>query len=118
MVVVDVLSFTTAVGVAVQQGTRILPFWLPDGPAGSARRDAAEKAAAVYATRSGARLAVHRRAVTPANPWSLSPAHLRRAPYVVRLVLPSPNGAAIAAATPPRFRLVAACLRNVTAVSS
>ncbi|MBK3566711.1 2-phosphosulfolactate phosphatase, partial [Streptomyces sp. MBT62] len=50
------------------------------------------------------------------SPWSLSPAHLRRAPFVPRLVLPSPNSAAIVAAAPPRVRVVAACLRNILAV--
>lgn len=117
LVIVDVLSFTTAVSVAVEQGIRVLPFWLPDGPATTAERAAAQKAAAVYARQSGARLAVARRAVTPDSPWSLSPAHLRRAPYVARLVLPSPNSAAIAAA-PPGVRVAAACLRNITAVGS
>jgi 2-phosphosulfolactate phosphatase len=118
LVVVDVLSFTTAVSIAVEAGIRVLPFWLPDGPAATAECAAAEKAAAVYARQSGARLAVARRAVTPGSPWSLSPAHLRRAPFVARLVLPSPNGAAIVAAAPPRVRVVAACLRNITAVGS
>ncbi|WP_328935115.1 MULTISPECIES: 2-phosphosulfolactate phosphatase [unclassified Streptomyces] len=116
LVVVDVLSFTTAVSVAVQQGIRVLPFWLPDGFAAPAERAAAAKAAAVYARQCGARLAVPRHAVTSDSPWSLSPAHLRRAPFAARLVLPSPNSAAIAAAAPPRVRVVAACLRNILAV--
>lgn len=90
LVVVDVLSFTTAVSVAVETGIRVLPFWLPGGPAGCTERAAAEKAAAVYAQQCGARLAVARRAVTPDRPCSLSPAYLRRAPFVARLVLPSP----------------------------
>ncbi|MGW5063911.1 2-phosphosulfolactate phosphatase [Streptomyces sp. NPDC004096] len=118
LVVVDVLSFTTAVSVAVARGIRVLPFWLPEGPTAPAERAAAEKAAAVYARQSGARLAVARRAVTLGSPWSLSPAHLRAAPFVTRLVLPSPNGAAIAAAAPPGARVVAACLRNISAVGS
>ena len=37
---------------------------------------------------------------------------------MARLVLPSPNGAAIAAAAPPGVPVVAACLRNVTEGSS
>ncbi|WP_416959738.1 2-phosphosulfolactate phosphatase [Streptomyces sp. Agncl-13] len=118
LAIVDVLSFTTTVSVAVETGIGVLPFWLPDGHAASAERAAAEKAATVYARQSGARLAVPRHAVTPDNPWSLSPAHLRRAPFSARLVLPSPNGAAIVAAAPPRVRVVAACLRNITAVGS
>ncbi|WP_262056997.1 2-phosphosulfolactate phosphatase [Streptomyces sp. STR69] len=118
LAIVDVLSFTTTVSVAVETGIRVLPFWLPDGCAAPVERAAAEKAATVYARQSGARLAVPRRSVTPDSPWSLSPAHLRRAPFIKRLVLPSPNSAAIAAAAPPRMRVVAACLRNITAVGS
>jgi 2-phosphosulfolactate phosphatase len=37
---------------------------------------------------------------------------------VACLVLPSPNGAAIAATAPPDVRVIAACLRNITAVGS
>jgi len=118
LVIVDVLSFTTAVTIAVERGIRVFPFWLPDGPAAAAERAAAEKAATVYARQSGARLAVARRAVTADSPWSLSPAHLGRAPFVARLVLPSPNGAAIAAAARRSVPVVAACLRNTAAVGS
>ncbi|WP_069760195.1 2-phosphosulfolactate phosphatase [Streptomyces sp. LUP47B] len=118
LVAVDVLSFTTAVSVAVDRGIRVLPFRWPGGPVSGAERTGAEQAAAAYARRSGARLASHRHTVTPETPWSLSPAHLRAAPFVGRLVLPSPNGAAIAAAAPPRVRVVAVCLRNTTAVGT
>ncbi|MFF4548474.1 2-phosphosulfolactate phosphatase [Streptomyces sp. NPDC001435] len=118
LVAVDVLSFTTAVSVAVEKGIRVLPFWWPDGPATEVERTGAAQAAAAYARQSGARLAAHRHTVTPETPWSLSPAHLRAAPFVARLVLPSPNGASIAAAAPRGVRVIAACLRNVTAVSS
>lgn len=52
------------------------------------------------------------------SPWSLSPAHLRRAPFVARLVPPSPNGAAIAAAAPAGVRVAAARLHNITAVGT
>ncbi|MFF3468002.1 2-phosphosulfolactate phosphatase [Streptomyces sp. NPDC002619] len=48
----------------------------------------------------------------------MSPAHLCAAPFVARLVLPSPNGAAIAAAAPPAVRVVGACLRNITAAGN
>jgi len=57
----------------------------------------------------------------PSHPTVLgpsSPAHLRRAPYIARLVLPCPNGAAITAALSPRGLVVASCLRNITAVGS
>ncbi|MFJ8113302.1 2-phosphosulfolactate phosphatase [Streptomyces sp. NPDC096132] len=118
VVVVDVLSFTTAVSVATAKGIRVLPFWWPAAGAGDAERAGAAMAAEAYARQSGARLAAGRRTVSPDTPWSLSPAHLRTAPFVARLVLPSPNGASIAATTPRGVPLVAACLRNVTAVGS
>ncbi|MDQ0905210.1 2-phosphosulfolactate phosphatase [Streptomyces canus] len=118
LVAVDVLSFTTAVSVAVDRGIRVLPFRWPGGPASEAERSGAAQVTAAYARQSGARLASHRHPVTPETPWSLSPAHLRAAPFVARPVLPSPNGAAIAAAAPPGVRVVAACLRNITAVGT
>ncbi|MFF4803970.1 2-phosphosulfolactate phosphatase [Streptomyces sp. NPDC001351] len=117
LVTVDVLSFSTTVSVAVEKGIRVLPFGWPGGPATEAQQISATKAAEAYARRWDARLAAHRATVTPSTPWSLSPAHLRAAPFVARLVLPSPNGAAISAATPPGVQVVAACLRNITAVS-
>ncbi|MEU8897240.1 2-phosphosulfolactate phosphatase [Nocardia sp. NPDC048505] len=104
VVVVDVLSFTTSVSVAVEAGTRVFPYrW----------RDAT---AAAFAAGRHAELAVGRTAATARQPWSLSPAALRAAPAPERLVLPSPNGSAIAAAvagTP----VLAACLRNAAAVA-
>ncbi|WP_431962104.1 2-phosphosulfolactate phosphatase [Actinacidiphila sp. bgisy160] len=106
LVVVDVLSFTTAVTVAVEAGIAVHPY---------AWRDAT---AAAYARRVGARLAVGRREVSERSPWSLSPAALRRAPYTPRLVLPSPNGSTIAAAAGQAATVVAACLRNATAVGA
>ncbi|MGI5212403.1 2-phosphosulfolactate phosphatase [Plantactinospora sp. CA-290183] len=104
LVVVDVLSFTTSVDVAVGRGMRVHPF-----PWGAQ--------AAEYASRVGAVAAVGRRAVTAEHPWSLSPAALRSAPVVPELVLPSPNGSAIcAAASATGLPVVAGCLRNAAAV--
>ncbi|MET9026475.1 2-phosphosulfolactate phosphatase [Nocardia sp. NPDC004168] len=104
VVVVDVLSFTTSVSVAVEAGTRVLPYPWRDG------------GAAEFAARHGAELAVGRRAVSERQPWSLSPAALRCAPVAERLVLPSPNGSAISAAV-SGVPVVAACLRNASAVA-
>ncbi len=101
--VVDVLSFTTSVSVAVERGTVVYPAAWRDSRA--ADLAAAEEAA----------LAVGRREVTAEHPWSLSPAALLRAPAPERLVLPSPNGSAIAAAA--SGAVVAACLRNAPAVA-
>ncbi|WP_280247854.1 2-phosphosulfolactate phosphatase [Nocardia abscessus] len=103
VVVVDVLSFTTSVSVAVEAGTRVLPYPWRDG------------GAAEFAARRDAALAVGRRDVSERQPWSLSPAALRAAPVAARLVLPSPNGSAIAAAV-GGVPVVAACLRNASAV--
>ncbi|GAA2773441.1 2-phosphosulfolactate phosphatase [Streptomyces showdoensis] len=106
VVVVDVLSFTTAVGVAVEGGTAVHPYrW----------RDASARA---YARERDAVLAVGRREADAAHPWSLSPAALRAAPAPDRLVLPSPNGSTIAVeAAAGRATVVAAALRNRTAVA-
>jgi 2-phosphosulfolactate phosphatase len=103
LVVVDVLSFTTSVTVAVEAGTQVFPY---------AWRD---ETASVFARGKAAALAVGRRAATSDSPWSLSPAALRHAPFTPRLVLPSPNGSAIAAAA-GGSTVVAGCLRNATAV--
>jgi 2-phosphosulfolactate phosphatase len=115
-VVVDVLSFSTSVAVAVEAGTRVYPC---------AWRD---ETAAAFARERRAELAVGRRAVSAGRPWSLSPAALRRAPFTPRLVLPSPNGSAICASTVAdggtagggtaggEVMVIAGCLRNATAV--
>jgi 2-phosphosulfolactate phosphatase len=104
IVLVDVLSFTTAVEVAVARGIRVHPFPWDDQ-------------ARAYAERIGAAVAVDRTAVTAEHPYSLSPATLLAAPAVSDLVLPSPNGSAIsAAATATGLPVVAGCLRNAGAV--
>jgi 2-phosphosulfolactate phosphatase len=107
LVIVDILSFTTAVTVAAEAGTRVYPYPWRDG------------SAAGFARRHGAELAAGRRAATAASPWSLSPAALRRAPAPAALVLPSPNGSAIAAAAagqgPGGPVIAAGCLRNARA---
>lgn len=117
LVVIDVLSFTTAVSVATGRGIAVAPF--PLGAPGAV--DLAE--------RLGAALAVPRRERSPAHPWTLSPRALLDAPSTDRLVLPSPNGSAIAAAVgsgqaldgsgahPDGPAVVAGCLRNVAATA-
>ncbi|MFC6158431.1 2-phosphosulfolactate phosphatase [Kribbella jiaozuonensis] len=81
--VVDVLSFTTAVTVAVDLGIDVYPYRWRD------------ETAVAYAERWGAKLAVGRSEAGPGD-VSLSPATIRRAEGVRRLVLPSPNGSTIA----------------------
>lgn len=104
VVVVDVLSFTTAVTIAVERGIEVYAAPWSD--------EAADVAAAHDAS-----LAVGRSGTTADSPWSLSPATIAAAPFTPRLVLPSPNGSAIAAATGART-VVAASLRNARAVAA
>ncbi len=84
-VVVDVLSFSTAVSVAVERGVTVLPY----------RFDYASAKAA--ATEHSAVLAVHRRDTTSEEPYSLSPSSLRALTVGTKLLLPSPNGSACCA---------------------
>lgn len=104
LIVVDVLSFTTAVTVATGRGIAVLPCQLSD------------PGARALAVASRAELAVRRRDMSREHPWSLSPAALASAPFTPRLVLPSPNGSAIAATA--RGVVVAACLRNAAAAAT
>lgn len=85
VVIVDVLSFTTAVAVAVGRGTAVYPHLWPSADTET------------FAHAHQAVCAVRRRAVDARPPLVAVTAHLQAAPTVDRLVLPSPNGPAIAA---------------------
>ena len=102
LVIVDVLSFCTAVDVAVERGATVLPLpWADERAA-----DAAARAGAVLA---GSRC-IHG--------LSLSPASLREIPAGTRLALPSPNGSALCAlAQRGGAHVLAGCLRNAAAVA-
>ncbi|WP_307858158.1 2-phosphosulfolactate phosphatase [Cellulomonas fulva] len=103
VVVVDVLSFSTAVTVACERGVVVHPY--PDRDADGAQ---------ALATRAGAALASPRRD----GRLSLSPASLAGA-EPGRLVLPSPNGATIThALAGTGATVVAGCLRNARAVAA
>jgi len=108
-VVVDVLSFTTTLSVAMDIGAEVLPYRWRDAGASALARD------------RGATLAVGRleAAADPASgAVSLSPAALRESAGVERLVLPSPNGSAISSALARGgAQVVGACLRNRSAVA-
>jgi 2-phosphosulfolactate phosphatase len=108
-VVVDVLSFSTSVTIAVERSMEVYPFRWND-----ARAEA-------FAVERGARLAVGRLEASrdggPIAP-SLSPAALLACAPVARLVLPSPNGSTIAALLRDGgATVVAGCLRNAAAVA-
>ena len=103
VVVVDVLSFCSAVDAACSTGARVFPFAWNDGRA-------QQQAAAV-----GARLAVARQDAAPDVP-SLSPPSLLTLSPGERLLLPSPNGSTLAAMARAPL-VVAGCLRNAAAVA-
>jgi 2-phosphosulfolactate phosphatase len=106
VVVVDVLRFTTSVDAAVASGAAVYPYRWHDGTE------------AEYAGSLGAELAVKGFDVDDEHPWSLSPVALSRIPAGTKLVLPSPNGAALAFAAREAgaSAVIAGCLRNAPAV--
>lgn len=106
VVVVDVITFSTTVAVAVERGCLVYPHpWH-------------EEDALALARHLGAEVAVSRSLVTSERPYSLSPATLSRAPRGMSIVLPSPNGSAVsAAAMGGRALVLAGSLRNAFAVA-
>ena len=106
-VVVDVLSFTTTLDLAVEQGLAVLPYpW------------SAEDAAA-YAAERDATLAVGRREGLATGSVSLSPMSMRGVTGIERVVLPSPNGSAISfALADAGLTVVGAALRNAGGVAA
>jgi 2-phosphosulfolactate phosphatase len=110
-VVVDVLSFTTTLCVAVERGITVLPYrWKDDR-------------AAAYAEELDATLAVGRLEARTlvdggGSAVSLSPAAMGRVDGVDRVVLPSPNGSSICFGLEEAgASVVGASLRNRTAVA-
>ena len=101
VVIVDVLSFSTAVDIAIANGASVLPYrWKDD----SARRFADEKRALLASGRS-----------VPGE-YSLSPASLRSIAAHTALVLPSPNGSALCLSATGILTFTA-CLRNAPAAA-
>jgi 2-phosphosulfolactate phosphatase len=108
VVVVDVLSFSTAVSIAVDRGMVVFPYrWADESAAAFARdHDAALAVGRLEALRSGS--------VSP----SLSSSALLTCTPAARLVLPSPNGSSIAEELRSRGTDVAVgCLRNASATA-
>jgi 2-phosphosulfolactate phosphatase len=105
VVIVDVLSFSTAVDVAAARGAAVYPC-------------AREDAAAELAREHGAKLATRRARASAVQPWSLSPGSLASLERGDRLVLWSPNGAVLSVAAAERAGGVfAGCLRNARATA-
>lgn len=101
VIVVDVLSFSTCVDIAMARGALVYPYRFHDSSerafAGSLNAELAG------ARQSGAR-------------FTLSPQSLLEIPYGTRLVLPSPNGSMLTLLTGETLTL-AGCLRNAKAVA-
>lgn len=106
LVVVDVLSFSTAVDVAIGRGAVVYPARWRDG-----------RSSALARAVGGVR-AVGRSEASPEHPYSLSPQSLSTIPAGTRLVLPSPNGASIVAdAAGGDASILTGCIRNAAAVA-
>ncbi len=103
VVIVDILSFSTAATVAIGRGATILPCEWNDERAGALA--ASERAE--LASKRGK------------GEFSLAPASLKKIPAGTRLVLPSPNGStlAYAAREMEAAAVVIGCFRNAAAVA-
>ena len=104
LVVVDVLSFSTAVSYALAAGARVRPCDWADDPA-------------AVAADAGAEACVHREDVPAKGRFSLSPTHTRHATAGDRIVLASPNGATCCVAAPRVPLLLVGGLVNAAAVA-
>ena len=102
VIIVDILSFSTCVDIAVGNGALIYPYRWKD-------ESAEQFAASLQAVTAGVR-------GNKSASYSLSPASLRAIPARTRLVLPSPNGATLSHAT-QNIPTIAGCLRNARAVA-
>lgn len=102
-VIVDVLSFSTAVSVAVERGAVVIPFAF--GDAAAAAREAERRNAIVAMPRSAG-----------GGQISLSPVSLKRIESGARILLPSPNGSRLSLATGD-IPTISGCLRNAEAVA-
>ena len=101
VIIVDVLSFSTSVDIAVQRGAVVFPYrWKDD--------TAAEFAVSIHAELADPKRMKGR--------YSLSPQSLLHIRSGTRIVLPSPNGATLTLTAKPR-PVFAGCLRNAHAVA-
>jgi 2-phosphosulfolactate phosphatase len=104
IIVVDVLSFSTCVDIAVARGASVFPFASGDRDAAAGMAEA--RSAEVAGPRGSTK---HR--------YSLSPASLAAIASQTKLMLPSPNGSSICAAACV-VPVLAGCLRNAAAVAA
>lgn len=103
LVIVDVLSFSTAVDIALGRGAEVVP--LAYGDEAAAKRRAEETGALVVGPRKA-----------NGGQFSLSPASLMGLPSGQRIVLPSPNGSRLSLSG-GAAQVVCAGLRNATSAA-
>ena len=102
VIVVDILTFTTCVEFATNQGAIIFPYRWKD----ETTYDFAEKVNAEVADRNNP------------NGFNLSVTSLQNLPADMRLVLPSPNGSTVSLLAGDTPAVIAGCLRNCRAVAA
>lgn len=101
VIIVDVLSFSTAVEIATGRGAIVYPYLWKD------------ETAQAFAASVNAEVADH----DNPNGFSLSPASLLNVKEGTRLVLPSPNGSTVSLSTGSSAQTLIGCLRNCQAVA-
>ncbi|MGO4744914.1 2-phosphosulfolactate phosphatase [Serratia quinivorans] len=105
VIIVDVMSFSTCVSIAVGRGAKVYPYPWKDATA------------IEYGDRLGAITASATRRFDNEQ-YSLSPASLLGIPQDTQLVLPSPNGSALAfKARDSGAAVFCGCLRNLEATA-
>ncbi|MDT0178308.1 2-phosphosulfolactate phosphatase [Enterobacter sp. BRE11] len=104
-VIVDVMSFSTCVSLAVDKGARIYPYpWK-------------NESASEFGRKIGAKTASPDRRFS-AGDYSLSPVSIQRISEGESLVLPSPNGSAISfKARDEGITVFSGCFRNLSATA-
>lgn len=103
-IIVDVLSFSSCIDIAVSRGAIVYPHFKRDNET------------AVYAKKLGAELAVSRKDDPGSKKYSLLLSSLMNIPEGTKLVLPSPNGSSISFAAKEK-PLICGCLRNAKSVA-
>jgi 2-phosphosulfolactate phosphatase len=106
VVIVDILSFTTCVSIAVDRGAVVYPYQFGD------------PSAAAFARRMGAELSGERNR-RPKPEYTLSPTSMLNVTEGTRLVLPSPNGSRLSfEVSEGAASVLAGSLRNAAAVGA
>ncbi|HGM7027521.1 TPA: 2-phosphosulfolactate phosphatase [Serratia liquefaciens] len=105
-VIVDVMSFSTCVSLAVENGARIYPYSWKDESANE------------YGMKIGAKVANPNRRFNGED-YSLSPVSIQNITDGEKLVLPSPNGSAISfRARDVGIEVFSGCFRNMSATAN